>query len=154
MVTVLRRNWLESTLRTALFGCVAMNGFLLGFQVADGSCAQDDCKEVVDMGRRAMMGGAWQDKWNFSPESSSAYKMRSTSGLGGDPEQHQVATATWKVCDVFTPQCAAPWTNGAFYKGDNTNCGSPRTPQRYFCMDPQTGEGVANSWNEYEDSAH
>lgn len=154
MVTAPRRHWLESALRTALFGCVAMNGYLLGFHVADGSCSQDECKELVDMANRAAAGGSWQDKWNFSPESSSRYKVRSTSGLGGDPEQHQVETAVIKICDVFTPQCAAPWTNGSRYKGDNTNCSDPTTVQRYFCMNPQTGEGVANSWNEYQDSAH
>ena len=154
MVTAPHRHWLESGLRTALFACVAMNGYLLGFQIADGSCSQDECKEVSDMGRRAQQGGAWNTKTNFSPESSSSTKMLSTSGLGGDPEQHQVAMTAVKSCDVFTPQCSAPWTNGSYYKGDNTNCGASSSQRRYFCMDPQTGEGVANSWNEYEDSAH
>lgn len=144
----------EFVLRQLLFLCLATDGYLLGFQFAGASCTVDECKEITDVARRSFDGTTWVFKTQWSPETSTFYKMRSTSGLGGTPQQHQTEMSTMMECDVYTAQCSSPWEADRFYKGTCSNCTTAQAYSRLFCMDPQTKEGVANSWNEYQDSSH
>lgn len=145
---------IESAVRKLLLLCLATNGYLLGFQFAGATCTVSECKEITDAGTRSVDGLTWSFKDQWSPSTATQYKMRSTSGLGGDPKQHTVETSTLKTCDVFTPQCADPWDAQTKYKGTSSNCRDVITTVRLFCMDPMTQEGVANSWNEYQDASH